>query len=192
MGRRARVAGAVLPLCLLAGCQGEDERPGSASDPATPGPTCVTSGTDAASLQVTVPAGFARGSEGNLLDQVWGRPPADGEGLSDVVALDAFERDSPDAYVVQRAMAAVGSSGTSDSGRPAYDRAVRRVERDDLEEISWTSPDRDGGGEHTGFVTLVTVDDVRFTVSIVAAAGDAFETLKDQVVPSIEEGDCSG
>lgn len=191
MGPRSwPVVGAALVVCLLAGCQGEDDAPQPAPDAATTEPTCVTAGADGVSMQVTVPPGFTAGSGDTLLDEVRGRPPADGQGLADVVAIDAYERDSSDAEVVQRSMAAVLPSGASDSGDPAYDRAVQRVGREELTEITWTSPDRVGDGEHTGFVTLATVDDVRFTLAVVA--GDTFDTLKDEVLPTLEEGDCSG
>lgn len=150
--------------------------------------TCVSAGSDGDSMHLTVPAGFADASKDSVLDVSWTRQAIDGTGSPDVVGLDAYDRDAPDHTVVQRAMAA--GPTPPDSGVPSYDEAVDRVACERLTEATWTAPDRDGAGTHTGYVALRREGYTRFTITIVASA-DTFEALQAEVLDTVQPGDCA-
>lgn len=188
----ARLLLTVAVVSGLVGCDGGDGGDDATPTPSTTGSasssTCVTAGSERDSMQLTVPAGFADRSEDSILDASWARQASDGTGSPDVVGLDAYSRDASDQAVVQRAMAAAPEP--PDSGVPAYDKAVDRVEREQLSEATWTAPNRGDPGEHTGYVALRREGDTRFTVTIVAST-DTFEALKSEVLDTVQPGDCA-
>lgn len=175
----------------FAGCDGDDDAsPAPAEDESpTAASTCVTAGSDSDAMQLMMPSGFVDGSDDSILDAFWARPAIDGTGSPDVVGLDAYDRETPDHAVLQRAMAA--GPVPPDSGVANYDNAVERVAREHLTEVSWTAPNRDGSGSHTGYVALEHQGETRFTVTIVAST-NTFKTLKSEVLSTLAPGDCTG